>query len=114
MGDFGDLLRRKGLEASATPEAAARPTSAPSAEPDWAALPKVVLRIERKGRGGKTATLVQQLGGTETQRAHVARLLAKALGTQVKVEGEDLAVGGDQRDRLTAWLEARGVRRVVR
>ncbi|MCB9663322.1 MAG: translation initiation factor [Alphaproteobacteria bacterium] len=115
MGDLGDLLRGKGLAASATP-ATSEPVAAAqdAAEPDWARQAKVVLRVERKGRGGKTATLVQQVQATPAQLTHTARLLAKALGTQARVEGVDLVVGGDQRDRVAAWLEARGVRRIVR
>lgn len=102
--NLGDLLAAAGLEASAAAaEAPDAPTDAPSAvEPRFAT--KVVVRRTRKGRGGRTVTLVQ---GVEAGHAEVAGLLKRKLGTGARVEGDDVVVQGDQVERVTAWLEAR-------
>ncbi len=109
---LGGLLAGLGLEASA-------PVDGPVAEPegppalDLAGQPKLVLRMERKGRGGKTVTLLEKLRADDDQRKELARRLAKALGTGVRVEGDVLVVQGDVRDRLRTWLRSEGVRKLV-
>jgi translation initiation factor 1 len=69
------------------------------------------VRATRKGRGGKTVTEVQ---GVTDARDQVAKKLKKTLGVGARVEEELIVVQGDQRDRLVKWLEAQGVRKVVR
>ena len=69
--------------------------------------------MERKGRGGKTVAVVSHLQGTEAGRALVARDLRRALGCGARVEGEDIIVQGDVRERARAWLEKQGVKKVV-
>ena len=72
-----------------------------------------VVRIERKGRGGKEATLVEKL---ELPPAALAAWLdeaKRALGCGGAVEDGALVLQGDQRDRVARWLERRGVRKVV-
>ena len=55
-GNFGDLLKQAGFKASETDEA---PTAqAEPTEEDVAYGPKVVVRFSKRGRGGKTVTLV--------------------------------------------------------
>jgi translation initiation factor 1 len=72
-----------------------------------------VIRLERKGRGGKEATLVEKL---ELSPAALADWLAdarRALGCGGAVEDGALVLQGDQRERVARWLEGRGVGRVV-
>lgn len=76
---------------------------------------KVVVRRERKGRGGKTVTLVQLPEGSD--EAHVeslAKELRKALGTAAQREGDAVAVQGDIDDRVAEWLTRRGAKRITR
>jgi translation initiation factor 1 len=99
------------------PEGAAPPPPPPNPEPR-APSPargpaRAVVRYQRKGRGGKEATIVEQLGLDATPLDEWSRELKRALGCGGHVEGEQLVFGGDQRARLPALLEAKGVRRVT-
>jgi translation initiation factor 1 len=92
------------------------PASAP-AEPMPAPPPRgparAVVRYERKGRGGKEATVIEQLGLSAGDLETWCRDLKRALGCGGAVEQTAIALSGDQRGRLPALLEARGVRRVT-
>ena len=93
------------------------PPLPPSSEPEPPAPvrgpARAVVRYQRKGRGGKEATIVEQLGLEPTQLDEWCRELKRALGCGGNVEGAQLVFGGDQRARLPALLEAKGVRRVT-
>jgi translation initiation factor 1 len=73
---------------------------------------RAVVRYERKGRGGKEATLVEQLTLSAGERAEWLLAMKQALGCGGTLEGEALVLQGDQRLRVRAWLEARGVSRI--
>ncbi len=73
---------------------------------------RAVVRYQRKGRGGKEATIVEQLGLAPEQLEQWCREIKKSLGCGGNVEDGALVFGGDQRARLPGMLEARGVRRV--
>jgi translation initiation factor 1 len=75
---------------------------------------RAVVRLERKGRGGKEATLVEKLELAPAELARWADELKRSLGCGGGGEGGALVVQGDQRDRVVRWLTARGVRKVVR
>lgn len=72
---------------------------------------KVVIARSRKGRGGKTVSIVTgvKAGARET----ICRELKKALGCGATIEDDTIVVLGDVADRVRAWLEARGARRIV-
>jgi translation initiation factor 1 len=74
--------------------------------------PKAVIRLERKGRGGKEVTVVEQLGLEPPDLALWLRELKQSLGCGGAVEESALVFQGDQRKRLKAALLARGVRRI--
>ena len=69
----------------------------------------VRLLRDRKGRGGKTVTLVAGLSGSPTALAALASELKRLCGTGGTVR-DDLVVEiqGDHRERLRAELERRG------
>jgi translation initiation factor 1 len=101
------------------PEGWAAPAEAePAPEPDVAprtakAPARAVVRLERKGRGGKEATIVEKLAlAPETLRAWTDDL-KRSLGCGGAVEGDAIALQGDQRERARRWLEAKGVRKVT-
>jgi translation initiation factor 1 len=92
------------------------PAPAPAAtEPPRAASgpARAVVRIERKGRGGKEVTRVEKLGLDEDGLARWCSELKKALGCGGAVEGDAIALHGDLRSRVEALLVARGVRKVT-
>ncbi len=67
-----------------------------------------VLRLEKKGRGGKTVTVV---AGLPRNRAFVATLAAdlkRACGTGGTAAEDAVEIQGDQRERLRSLLLARG------
>lgn len=92
------------------PAPAAPATPAPAAPPPA----RAVVRLERKGRAGKEATVIEKLGLAPPDLATWALELKRALGCGGGVEGDALVLQGDQRERAAAWLEQRGVRKVVR
>jgi translation initiation factor 1 len=107
---FGGVAERLGMTPSPappTPADGARDAGAP------AAPARAVIRIERKGRGGKEATVVDKLELPLRDLERWALELKRALGCGGGVEGETLVLHGDQRERARAWLAARGVRKVT-
>ena len=84
-----------------------------SAEPHPKGPARAVVRLERKGRRGKEVTVVEQLGLRERELGEWLKDLKTALGCGGAVEGDDLVLQGDQRERLKALLVIRGVRRVI-
>jgi translation initiation factor 1 len=74
---------------------------------------RAVVRMERKGRGGKEVTVVEQLGLAAKDLEIWLKAVKGSLGCGGAIEGETLVLQGDQRKRLPAILEARGVRKVI-
>lgn len=85
----------------------------PSSAIDLTRTAKVVLRRERKGRGGKTATIVAGLGLPVPDLHRVAREMKRGLGCGATIEGDTIVLQGDLAARAEPWLAARGARRIV-
>jgi translation initiation factor 1 len=81
----------------------------PPGEPVPASL-SCVLRIEKKGRGGKTVTVVAGLPQNTAFVAALAADLKRACGTGGTAASGAVEIQGDQRDRLRPLLIARGFR----
>lgn len=74
-------------------------------------VPKKVvakLRLETKGRGGKSVTVVDGLPRNEAFLEGLAKELKKACGTGGAVREGSVKLQGDCRERLRPLLEARG------
>ena len=69
-----------------------------------------VVRVMRtkQGRGGKTVTLVTGLPGAPAELEALLKALKRQCGTGGSIEGRDLAIQGDQRERVVAALERAG------
>jgi translation initiation factor 1 len=93
----GSVLRKS----SATPGATRKP------------IPRAVVRLERSGRGGKEVTIIDHLAITTAARDEWVQALKAALGCGGTIEDERLVLQGDQRKRLPALLQARGVKKVT-
>ena len=79
--------------------------------PSAANLPRdgvVRLLRDRKGRGGKTVTLITGLHGTPASLEAVLSDLKRMCGTGGTLRGDILEIQGDFRDRLRKELERRG------
>lgn len=74
---------------------------------------KIVVRREKKGRGGKTATLVEGVALTGAALEAFGREMRQSLGTGGGIEGNAIVISGDQVERAMNWLRARGATRLV-
>lgn len=63
---------------------------------------------ERKGRGGKTVTVVRDLQLTPQDRKSLAKLLKKTCGTGGTVKDDSIEIQGDHRDKVAAKLRSLG------
>lgn len=71
-----------------------------------------IVRImrDRKGRGGKTATLIHGLPGSDGELDGLLKRLKQVCGAGGSREGRVLVVQGDHRERLQAELAQEGHR----
>jgi translation initiation factor 1 len=69
--------------------------------------------MERKGRGGKEATVIEKLALSSSELERWCRELKQALGCGGVVEGDTIVLQGDLRPRVPAILEAKGVAKVT-
>jgi len=74
--------------------------------------PKVVVRREKKGHGGKTVTIVSGVLPNELEA--ICTSLKTKLGCGARVEGEDVVVQGDLVDRVIVVVTALGANKIVR
>ena len=73
--------------------------------------PKISFNLQRKGKGGKTVTLVFGLKDLELEaQMALGTQLQKALGIGARFEDGVLQLQGDQRERARQWLADRGYR----
>jgi len=111
LGRLKDLPQQASTDAAATavtPQASGKSAREPAIGPA-----RAVVRMERKGRGGKEVTAVEQLGIKPQELKIWLKELKNALGCGGAIEGDSIVLQGDQRKRLPALLAARGVRRVI-
>ena len=117
---FGDLLKAKGVEIprSELPEnesahfAISENPARVNPSSSWQLGSNIRLKRERKGRGGKTVTLIEGLELPANELKLLAKAVRKAMGSGAKVEGEIIVVQGDIGERLMPWLEGEGATRV--
>lgn len=110
------LLAAKGFTAS-TSEAVMTPVATVSGvekELDLSRTGKIVVRREKKGRGGKTVTLVSGIGLPTPRLEAIARAMRKGLGCGSQVEpGGVIVIQGDIPDRAQDWLRKHGATKIV-
>ena len=106
---LAEQLRAKGFNASAP----APTTPAKTGEIDLSKSGKIVIRRERKGRGGKTVTLVQWPERPPNDLPRIAQAMRKELGCGSTVEDGAIVLLGDLGQRAHRWLEAHGATRLV-
>jgi len=91
-----------------------KPVEKPPAEPPVKAPPaRAVVRLEKKGRGGKEATFVEKLELKPDELQQWCKQLKAAMGCGGAVEGDAIVLQGDLRKRLGPWLSERGVKKVT-
>jgi translation initiation factor 1 len=70
--------------------------------------PRCVLRLEKKGRGGKSVTVVADLPRNDAFLAALATELKRACGTGGTAADGAVEIQGDQREKLRPLLAAKG------
>ncbi len=116
LGGLAAALTAGGLQASGSARSEADSSVAtgaaaapgPTAGASASHKGKAVVRRERKGRGGKTVTVIDGSWGTAADPREAAKAMRKALGTGARVEDGRLVLQGDQRAAAAKWLESRG------
>ncbi len=115
---LGDLLRESGLSGEAdswTDIPAAKPERPAGSVslPDFNRVGKIVLRVQRKGRGGKTVTILSGSGLGANEMEPLAKALRKGLGCGARVEESAIVLQGDVSERAERWLRDRGAKQIV-
>lgn len=85
----------------------------PDVEPEKTTSPgKMTLHvgIDRKGRKGKTATIVDGFGENDEEAGSVARELKRRLGTGGSSRGGEILIQGERREEVAAILREMGYR----
>ncbi len=84
-----------------------------TAEADTLPKEKQNLRvsIEKKGRGGKTVTIVKGFVGTENDLRELERLLKNRCGVGGSSKEGEILIQGDLRDKVTELLRKEGYSR---
>jgi translation initiation factor 1 len=96
------------------PACAEAPAQAERADEAPRVTGRVVVRRERKGRGGKAITIAEGPGLAGQDLTALAREAARALGAGARAEDGALVVQGDQAERVSTWLASRGLGPIVR
>jgi translation initiation factor 1 len=89
------------------------PDAPPKPAPVVRGPARAVVRLERKGRRGKEATIIEKLGLAAAELERWCRELKQALGCGGAVEEDAIVLQGDLRQRVPAVLEAKGVAKVT-
>jgi len=86
----------------------------PAEKPSQTDIPlsrqRVIVRLDRKGRGGKAVTVVEGLLLTQREKDSLLKQLKSKLGTGGAVKDEFLEIQGDHRANLISILEGIGYR----
>ena len=112
LGSLGDYLQQAGYEASGA-EDESEPTQADDDKESvlsdlLSRAEKVVVHTERKGRAGKTVTVVDGLQRTDAELKEMAKKMRKRLGCGSTVEGTRIVLQGDLVNRVKHWLTENG------
>ncbi len=100
--------------ASKQPQPASPPPAAQPAKNPAAAVPALQgntpVRVgrERKGRGGKTVSIITGVMSRETGRQALLKLLKNKLGTGGALEDDIIIIQGDHRERIVEILNELG------
>ena len=107
---FAALAALRPVDAAPAAAPAAASATKPAADPKLPA--RAVVAVERKGRGGKTVTLVTHLCLSNDALDAWVTEMKRSLGCGGTREDDAIALQGDQRERAIDWLTRKGVRKV--
>lgn len=107
MGTLEDALKQFMAANPDIPEAVAE-ESPVAVEPRAAVKDKLQVVMERKGRGGKTATIIAGFTCSDAEVAEIARELKSRLGAGGSVRGGEILIQGDRRAEVVTLLRQKG------
>lgn len=108
--DWKEILLAKSEEMGIKPEAnedTAKP-STPKETFTPCNHPPLHIVVEKKGRGGKTATIIEEFECSEDELKHIAAQLKNKLGVGGSARGGEILIQGDCRERLSKLLKEMG------
>lgn len=77
-------------------------------EPRMEKKDKLTVAIEKKGRGGKTATIVSGFTVSQQRLEEIAKTLKQKLGAGGSARGGEILIQGDRRNDVIALLHSMG------
>ena len=86
------------------PAPAAQPAASPGPLPTRQQNIPVIVGIERKGRGGKTVSILTGVKSPPAGKTALLKLLKSRLGTGGTLKDEVIEIQGDRRDDIVAIL----------
>lgn len=105
--DDGDITPK--AKKDNKPGKPAAKTPAKKAEPTLSATNKTVyVERDRKGRGGKTVTVVSNLQLPQSQLEEILKKLKTHVGAGGALKEGNLEIQGDHRDKVIAYLQKEG------
>ncbi len=106
--DWKDALASlSGLPEGEEPQPSPQPGNSTTSQPHNQTTPLHVL-IEKKGRGGKTATIVEGFEISDDEVDEIARTLRKRLGTGGSARGGEILIQGDRKTDVVGMLKEMG------
>jgi predicted translation initiation factor SUI1 len=112
---FGSLASALGevLESAATDATPPAPVERRATPKREGLRGKIVVRREKKGRGGRTATLIEGILLEPAALQELTVRLKKSLACGGTLEGTTIVLTGAQTDRVRTWLQEQGAVRVI-
>lgn len=109
--DWKDTLSQ--LQTEMAPDAEPTPTPADTpADPVTQGATdqrgRLIIEMERKGRGGKTATIISGFTLDDDAISEIAGRLKKSLGTGGSARGGEILIQGDRREAVREALRRMG------
>lgn len=112
--DFKPSLADQLKSALGIEEISGTATETAAEAPEKPSVPKsrqnLVVAIDRKGRAGKTVTVVRNFDGEERELEDLGRMLKTKCGTGGSVKNGEILIQGDKRDLLVSILTEEGYR----
>ncbi|MCM1005465.1 MAG: translation initiation factor [Prevotella sp.] len=108
--DWKDILLAKSAEMGIAPDENVGTVANESETPVFtpSAHPALHVVVERRGRGGKTATIVEGFECEDAELKKIAARLKSSLCTGGSARGGEILIQGDCRDRVRQCLKSMG------